>query len=315
VADLHLPALVAVTGGAGFIGSHTVERLVAEGSRVLVIDDGSHSCGHPLPAEAELVQADAGSEAAAQALDRFRPQAVLHLATKGGVEKARRDPAGHVRRSVASTVALFHAAVGAGVRRIVTASSGGTVYGNPPRLPAGERLAPAPVSAYGAGKLTEEVYLGMLGRLRGVQVLALRYGNVYGPRQDGTGEAGLVAITCTRLATRGEPTIHGDGLQTRDFVYVADVAEANLAALSSDRSGAVNIGTGRETTVREVVETLVRLSGSGVGVAFGPGRGSEVRRVCLDRARAGSWLAWSPATPLTQGLQLTLSYFCKRGRK
>jgi UDP-glucose 4-epimerase len=136
-----------VTGGAGFIGSHTVERLVAEGSRVLVIDDGSHTCGHALPPQTELVEADAGSEAAARALERYRPEAVLHLATKGGVERARRDPADHVRRSVASTVALFHAAVDAGVRRIVTASSGGSIYGNPARLPAGERLAPAPVSA------------------------------------------------------------------------------------------------------------------------------------------------------------------------
>jgi UDP-glucose 4-epimerase len=304
-----------VTGGAGFIGSHTVERLVAEGSRVLVIDDGSHSCGHALPPETELVAADAGSEVAAQALERYRPEAVLHLATKGGVERARRDPADHVRRSVASTVALFHAAAAAGVARIVTASSGGTVYGNPAHLPASERLTPAPVSAYGAGKLTEEVYLGMLGRLRRVQVLALRYGNVYGPRQDGTGEAGLVAITCTRLAAGERPTVHGDGLQTRDFVYVTDVAEANVAALGSARSGAVNVGTGRETTVREVVETLVRLSGSEVEVAFGPPRGSEVRRVCLDPARAGAWLSWSPATPVAQGMQQTLSFFCKRGRK
>jgi UDP-glucose 4-epimerase len=304
-----------VTGGAGFIGSHTVERLVAEGSRVLVIDDGSHACGQPLPPETELVEADAGSAEAAQALERYRPEAVLHLATKGGVERARRDPADHVRRSVASSIALFHAAVAAGVARIVTASSGGTIYGNPARLPAGERLAPAPVSAYGAGKLTEEVYLGMLGRLRRVRALALRYGNVYGPRQDGTGEAGLVAITCTRLAAGDQPTIHGDGLQTRDFVYVGDVAEANLAALCSGCSGVVNVGTGRETTVLEVVETLRRLSGGDVEIAFGPPRGSEVRRVCLDPARAEAWLAWSPATTVEQGMRLTLSFFCKRGSK
>src|SRR5207237_8448948 len=187
---------------------------------------------------------------AARALERFQPVAVLHLATKGGVEKARRDPAEHLRRSVASSVALFHAAVAAGASRIVTASSGGTIYGNPDSLPAGEDLEPAPVSAYGAGKLAEEVYLGMLGRLRRLQVLALRYGNVYGPRQDGTGEAGLVAITSTRLAAGQEPTIPGDGLQTRDLVYVPEVGEAKLAALSSTPSGVGNVGTGRETAVR-----------------------------------------------------------------
>ena len=280
----------------------------------MVIDDGSHTCGHALPGEVEFLEADAGSEAAARALERFQPVAVLHLATKGGVEKARRDPAEHLRRSVASSVALFHAAVAAGASRIVTASSGGTIYGNPDSLPAGEDLEPAPVSAYGAGKLAEEVYLGMLGRLHRLQVLALRYGNVYGPRQDGTGEAGLVAITCTRLATGREPSVHGDGLQTRDFVFVGDVTRANLAALSSNCSGAVNIGTGRETSVREVVETLLRQSGRDAEIAFGPARGSEVRRVCLDPGRADSWLHWSPATLVQEGLRLTLSYFCKEGR-
>jgi UDP-glucose 4-epimerase len=208
---------------------------------------------------------------------------------------------------------LLHAAVAAGARSIVTASSGGTIYGNPERLPASERLAPAPVSAYGAGKLAEEGYLGMLGRLHGAQVLALRYGNVYGPRQDGTGEAGLVAITCTRLAAGRSPTVHGDGLQTRDFVYVGDVVEANLAALSSNHSGVVNIGTGRETTVREVVETLLRLSGGDGEIEFGSPRGSEVRRVCLEITRASTWFDWSPATVVEDGLRLTLSYFCKEG--
>jgi UDP-glucose 4-epimerase len=314
-ATRRLPRRVAVTGGAGFIGSHTVELLVAGGARVLVIDDVSHASGHPLPPQAELLEADAGSEAAARSLERFRPEAVLHLATKGGVERARRDPAEHVRRSVASTIAFFHAAVDAGARLIATASSGGTVYGNPARLPAAERLPPAPVSAYGAGKLTEEVYLGMLGRQRGIQALALRYGNVYGPRQDGTGEAGLVAITCTRLAAGRAPVVNGDGLQTRDFVYVADVAEANLSALRSSRSGAVNVGTGRETSVREVVETLIGISGRRLEVEHAAARGSEVRRVCLDPARAGDWLGWSPLTEVGKGLKLTLSYFCNQGGK
>ncbi|MBO0684341.1 MAG: NAD-dependent epimerase/dehydratase family protein [Candidatus Dormibacteraeota bacterium] len=308
-----LPRRVAVTGGAGFIGSHTVDRLVADGCAVLVIDDGSHLCGQPPPPGAEVVEADAGSAAAARSLELFAPEAVLHLASKGGVAVARRDPAEHLRRSVASSVGLFHAAVEAGARRIVTASSGGTVYGDPDQLPAGERRPPAPVSAYGAGKLSEEVYLGMLGRQRGLQVLALRYGNVYGPRQDGTGEAGLVAISCTRLAAGQPPVIYGDGLQTRDFIYVGDVADANLAALSSSRSGAVNVGTGRETSVRQVVETLVALSGRPVEIEYGPARGSEVRRVCLDVARARAWLGWSPSTPLAEGLRPTLSFFCNEG--
>jgi UDP-glucose 4-epimerase len=304
-----LPRRVAVTGGAGFIGSHTVERLAIEGCRVLVIDDGSHPCGAPLPASVEGLEADCGSPTAAEALRAFRPDAVLHLASKGGVERARRDPGAHVRASLASTVALYHAAAEAGAARVVSASSGGALYGRPDRIPTGEETPPAPLSAYGAAKLSEEVYLAMLRRQRQIQGLSLRYGNVYGPRQDGTGEAGLVAITCVRLLSGQRPVIFGDGLRTRDFVYVADVVEANVAALASARSGAVNVGGGAEASVREVVDGLRELSGSRVEVEFAPARASEVPRVCLDRARAAEWLGWRPRVSLRVGLARTYASF------
>jgi UDP-glucose 4-epimerase len=306
-----LPGRVAVTGGAGFIGSHTVELLDRAGARVLVIDDESHACGHPAPAGVETLVADAGTEEAARALADFRPEAVLHLASKGGVERARRDPAGHVRTSVASSVALFHAAVAAGAQRIVTASSGGTIYGRTQGLPSSERLGPAPISAYAAGKLAEEGYLASLQRLHGVSTMALRYGNVYGPRQDGTGEAGVVAITCTRLGRDEAPIVYGDGGQTRDFIYVEDVATANVAALGSERTGALNVGTGVETAIRALVLELVRLSGRRLRVDQAPAREGEVRRVCLDSTRARAWLGWSPRTEVRVGLKATLTFFCK----
>src|SRR5579864_1705357 len=189
---------VVVTGGAGFIGSHTVERLLETGADVLVIDDLSHPCPEPAAAATTAI-ADCGSAEAAEAVAAFRPDAVLHLASKGGVHRAARDPGAHVRASLASTVALFDAAVKADARRIATASSGGTVYGDPAHLPARETTPPAPLSAYGAAKLAEEVYLWAFARRHGISAVALRYGNVYGPRQDGTGEAGLVAISCHRL--------------------------------------------------------------------------------------------------------------------
>jgi UDP-glucose 4-epimerase len=297
-----------VVGGAGFIGSHLVEMLDADRMSVLVIDDLSHPCGAPLPASVELVEADAGGPRAAEALARFRPEALIHLAAKGGVNRALRDPGDHVRRVLASSVACFEAAARAGCESILIASSGGAVYGQPERLPATEEMTPAPRSAYGAEKLCEETYLWTYGQ-RGLRTVALRYGNVYGPRQDGTGEAGVVAISSTRLAQGLRPVIYGDGTQTRDFVYVADVAAATRAALLSSASGPVNVGTGRETAVLEVVDELIRAAGASLTPDFQPARTGEVARACLDAGRAERWLGWKPQTSLHEGLARTHGHF------
>jgi len=302
---------IAVTGGAGFIGSHTVEMLVATDAMVLVIDDYSHPSGEPLPDEVEVVLADCGSEAAAKALASFKPEVVLHLASKGGVQKAAGDPGDHVRASLASTVGLFHSAIKAGARRIVTASSGGTIYGERAKLPARETYKPAPVSAYGAAKRSEEIYVATLGLRYGTSTLALRYGNVYGPRQDGSGEAGVIAITCRRLLERIAPRIHGDGEQTRDFVYVSDVATANVAAVFSRLIGELNIATGRETSINSIVNRLIAESGQRVGTEFLPMRPFEVRRVCLSPARAQRHLRWTATVSTSSGLKQTWSWFCK----
>jgi UDP-glucose 4-epimerase len=305
-------ARVAVTGGAGFIGTHTVEMLVAAGAAVLVIDDHSHPCGETLPAEVRVVRADCGSPAVARALKAFKPDVALHLASKGGVQKAARDPGDHVRHSVASSVAFFDAAIRAGAGRIVTASSGGTIYGQDARLPAREVHRAAPVSAYGAAKRSEEVYLAALGSRHGVSTLAMRYGNVYGPRQDGTGEAGVVAISCNRLLEGSPPRIFGDGRQTRDFVYVGDVAAANVAAIFGRLRGEVNIGTGRETNINSIVKHLLKEAGGLTKSEFLPARDFEVRRVCLDSSRANRHLDWKARVSIDSGLAATWSWFCKR---
>jgi UDP-glucose 4-epimerase len=301
---------IAVTGGAGFIGSHTVERLLEAGMEVLVIDDQTHPC--PEPSAAQTLNADCGSEEAAQALSEFRPDALLHLASKGGVQVAARDPAGHMRRSVASSIAVYDAAIRAGAKRIVTASSGGTIYGDARALPARETFPAAPLSAYGAGKRSEEVYMAALGRRYGVSTLALRYGNVYGPRQDGTGEAGVIAITCTRLLAGQRPRIFGDGLQTRDFVFVGDIARANVLALAGRRSGELNVGTGRESSVADVVGILIAASGRELPAEMAEAKEFEVRRVCLDPARAGTWIRWQPQVDVHHGLQDTWAWFAAR---
>ena len=304
-----LPARIAVTGGAGFIGSHTVEALMAEGATVLVIDDLSHPAPATLPPNADFLHADCGSQQAADAMQGFKPDAVLHLAARGGVNRAMRDPGTHVRTAVASSVAFFKAATDARARSIVTASSGGAVYGDAPTLPAKEQQAPQPRSAYGASKAAEELYLASFRRLTGARTLALRYANIYGPRQDGTGEAGVVAITCTRLLNAQPPLIRGDGEQTRDFTYVLDVVAANLAALRSTRSGAVNVGTGRETSVSTVVHTLAGFDPTAPPPEHEHATPGEVRRGCLDTKRASRWLDWQAQTPLEDGLRHTYHWF------
>ena len=310
-----IPARVAVTGGCGFIGSYVTSMLEAEGCSVLVIDDLSHACGEPLPAGVELLPADAGSPAAAAELRRFGPDAVVHLAARGGVAAALRDPAGHARTVLGTSVALMAAACAAGARAIVSASSGGAVYGNAEQLPSDESLAPAPRSAYGAEKLAEEAYLGAIGRTAAVRTLALRFGNVYGPRQDGTGEAGVVAITCERLVAGRHPVVYGDGGQTRDFVHAADVAASVLAGLRRDATGAVNVGTGRETSVAEVVRVLCETAGMPADVERRDGREGEVRRACLSIDAAQARLEWEPRIALDAGLTSTWTWFRDRGAR
>ena len=309
------PKRVLVTGGAGFIGLHTVRRLLAERFTVMVVDDLRHTCGEPLPPEVELEAADLNNPATAQAVARFRPDAILHLAAQGGVSRSVRDPAGDALVNVLGTVALLKASADAGCRRFVFASSGGAIYGHAPRLPTPERTTPRPLSPYGAAKLAAEGYLGMFARTFGLRTLALRYSNVYGPFQDGTGEAGVVAITCDRLLSGHRPEIRGDGRQTRDFVFVADVAEANLRALRAGVSGTMNIGTGVASSVRSVVAALVAAAAYLGPIDFVEGRPGEVRDTALDTRRAARLLAWSATTRLSDGLRQTFTSFRERARR
>lgn len=300
---------VVVTGGAGFIGTHTVRKLLRLGVETMVIDDFRHACPEPVPETVDLVRAEIASPAARQALLQFRPQAIVHLAAQGGVNRSLKDPAADAVVNVVGTVALLRAAVDAECPRIVFASSGGAIYGRARRLPSREGDRAQPLSPYGAAKLACEGYLGMFSRTFGLRCVALRYGNVYGPFQDGTGEAGVVAITSNRLHRGLAPQITGDGGQTRDFTYVLDVAAANIAALSTSFQGALNIGTGRATSVSEVVTTLARVAefpGAPERIAGRPG---EVRSNYLNPDRAARHLKWQSKVPLADGLATTYQSF------
>lgn len=305
---------VVVTGGAGFIGVHSVEALLAAGAEVLVIDDLRHSSYRPLPTEAHLEVADVAEAPARAAIEAWHPTALLHLAAQGGVNRSWREPAADAHINVLGTVSVLTAAIAAGCARVVVASSGGALYGAARRLPTPEDEPTQPRSPYGTAKLSIEHYLGYFSRAGAVQPLALRYGNVYGPGQDGTGEAGVVAISSHRLLAGKAPVIRGDGSQTRDFTYVGDVVAANLLALTSHVTGALNVGTGRETAIGALVRRLCELAdyhGEPEQEPLPPG---EVARSALDNTLAAERLAWSPRVTLDDGLARTLQSFRDQAR-
>jgi UDP-glucose 4-epimerase len=302
-----------VTGGAGFIGSHVVDAMVARGDEVTVVDDLStgreENLGGALEAGAVLDRVDIRDAAAVRAvIERVAPEAILHLAAQIDVRRSVREPGLDARINVEGTVNVLEAARRSGVARFVNTSTGGAIYGETDQIPTSETVPPNPEAPYGTSKYCAERYCELYRRLHGLSTITLRYGNVYGPRQDPLGEAGVVAIFCGRLAQGGRPTVYGDGEQTRDYVFVGDVVKANLAALEHPQVfGEYNIGTGVETSVLDLVRELRELSGrDDFEPEFAPPRPGEVRRSCLDVRLAGERLGWSATTALTEGLRMTL---------
>ncbi len=305
-----------VTGGAGFIGSNLVDALLARGDDVAVVDDLStgriENLEGALAKGATLHALDIVDAAALDAVLRDEaPDVIFHLAAQIDVRRSVADPAADARINVEGSINVFQAAHEHGVRRVVISSTGGALYGEADVVPTAEDSPIHPLSAYGQAKYSAEGYCGLFATLYGISAIALRYANVYGPRQDPLGEGGVIAIFCGRLATGAQPTVFGDGLQTRDYVYVEDVVRANLLAADGDATGSVNIGTGVETTVLELVEAVGALaSDDDAAAAFAaqhqPARLGEVGRSCLDASRARTLLGWEPQVALADGLRRTL---------
>jgi UDP-glucose 4-epimerase len=294
-----------VTGGAGFIGSHIVDALVARGDEVHVLDNLVTGNRENVPDEARLHEGDIGSDSAAL-FDEVRPDACFHYAAQANVRVSVDRPDYDADVNVVGTVRVLEAARKHGTK-VVFASTGGAIYGECDR-PAAEDAARRPISPYGTAKLAGEEYIQMYNRLYGASHVVLRYGNVYGPRQDPHGEAGVVAIFTSRLRDGERPRIFGDGTQTRDYVFVADGVEAALAALRHD-GGTFNIATGKETSVVELLARIQHVAGTDIEPEFADPRPGELERSVLDISRAASELGWRPTHDLDAGLEATWTSF------
>ena len=307
---------VLLSGGAGFVGSHVAEAYLAAGDEVTVLDDLSTGRRENLPRGVRFVHADIRSAEARDLLAQGRFELLNHHAAQMDVRRSVADPLFDLDVNLRGLLNLLEGARLGGVRRVVFASSGGVVYGDATAPPCREGAAKLPISPYGVAKLASEHYLMAYSRLYGLDVASLRYSNVYGPRQNAEGEAGVVAIFSRKMLA-GEPlTIFGDGEQTRDMVYVKDVAAANLAA--SDRplpppegldTRAWNIGTGVETSVKRLAELLAAAAGRRPAIRYAPERPGELRRSALAVEKAARELGWAPRTGLGDGLAVTLRSF------
>ncbi|MGA8206970.1 MAG: NAD-dependent epimerase/dehydratase family protein [Candidatus Dormiibacterota bacterium] len=311
---------VMVTGGAGFIGSHLSDRLLREGHEVAVVDDLSSGRREQVSDQARFYQLDVASEWVGRVIARERPEVVFHLAAQIDLRRSVSDPLHDAEVNVLGTVQLLRAVVGSGGARFVFVSSGGAIYGDTESVPTPETHPLRPTSPYGAAKVAGEAYLSAFAGSFGLETAVLRPGNVYGPRQDPHGEAGVVAIFTAALLEGRSPVINGDGLQTRDYVFVEDVVDAATRLLHGPL-GQYNLGTGRETSVLELTDELGRAvvqtrSGRG-GSALpspihGPTKEGEQRRSCLDSSLAQSQLGWTATVTLGEGLRRTVAFFAER---
>ena len=307
---------VLVTGGAGFIGSHVTDRFLAEGYEVEIIDDLSTGNRVNVPTGAKLHEMGVGSAEAASVVEKGSFDNVVHLAAQIDVRKSVADPVFDATTNIVGTLNILEAVRRAGARsRIVFTSTGGAIYGDFNTPPNVETFPKDPESPYAISKLAAEYYLAYYGRTHGIDSVALRFGNVYGPRQDPHGEAGVVAIFCTRILDGKPLTIFGDGMQTRDYVYVGDVARAVfLAATSSipaaDRvdARAFNVGTGVGTSVVDLARMLQQAAKSSTAIEFAPKRAGEQQESFLNVEKAGNVLGWRPEVTLSQGLANTFEW-------
>jgi UDP-glucose 4-epimerase len=300
-----------VTGGAGFIGSHIADRLLAEGYEVGTLDDLSTGLRVNVADGVEFWETDLCDVAAVRRILRdFRPEVIFHLAAQMDVRRSTREPEFDARVNVLGGLGLLREAIGAGVPRVVYASTGGAVYGDvpPEKLPVQETEPPLPISEYGASKLSLEHYLSVYASRGELEYVALRFPNVYGPRQRPDGEAGVIAIFSGRMLRGEEVFIFGDGTKTRDYVNVADVVEANVRAARGPSGVVANLGWGREVADVDIFHAVAKATGYEKPPTFAPARPGEVARICLDASLARATWGWTPVVRLDEGVRRVVEH-------
>jgi len=302
---------VLVTGGAGFIGSHVTDRLIECGMEVVVLDNLSSGKRASVNPRARLYEADVCAEDLLAFFERERFDCVDHHAAQMNVRRSVEDPVFDARVNILGSLNLLQAAVATGVKKFVFASTGGAIYGEQLTFPADETHQTCPMSPYGVAKLAVEKYLAFYEEVYGLPYTALRYANVYGPRQDPHGEAGVVAIFSQQLLAQQPAIINGDGEQTRDFIYVDDIVRANVLAVTTDLRGLYNVGTGIETSVNVLYASLAKHASSPLPARHGPPKAGEQRRSVLDCRRLQAATAWAPTVLLDEGLRRTVAYFAE----
>jgi UDP-glucose 4-epimerase len=303
---------ILITGGAGFIGSYVADAFIREGYKVLIVDNLSTGIEENIPRDADFVKCDIRERTLLEKVfSDFKPDMVNHHAAQINVRQSVEDPAFDAEVNIIGTLNLLELSIRHRIKRFIFASTGGAIYGEPERLPADETTPPMPISPYGASKYAVESYLGYYRAVYGLEYVALRYSNVYGPRQNPHGEAGVVAIFCSRIMSGKPCVIFGDGSQTRDYVFVEDVARANILGINAP-VGKYNIGTEIETSVNELVMVMRRVSGRKFDVEYAPPRPGEVQRISLDTNLTKRVLGWSPKVNLEDGIRQTWMWFSKR---
>lgn len=308
---------ILVTGGAGFIGSHIVDALVDRGHRVTVLDDLSSGQEENLNRRAKFIKGDVTNQKKLESVfKRVEPEAIFHLAAQINVRASVEHPTIDAECNILGSLRLIDMAAKAGVKKLIFSSTGGAMFGDDAQYPANEDEPATPLSPYGLAKLTIEKYLDFYHRERGLAYISLRYGNVYGPRQNPHGEAGVIAIFTSLMLDGKAPVINGDGTQTRDYVYVGDVVKANLAALDSEiDEGVFHVGTSKETDVNEIFRLVNWQFGKAFEATNGPAKNGEVKRSALDASKAEALLGWKPEVDTSEGITATVTWFKARLRE
>ena len=304
---------VLVTGGAGFIGSHLVDRFVEEGHTVVVVDNLSTGKQKNIHPKARFYKVDITGTGLRRVFEREKPEVVSHHAAQVSVRQSVQDPVFDARVNILGTISLLQKCIGANVKQVIFASSGGAIYREPKTVLPSERGAVEPLSAYGIGKFSSDLYLQYFWHIHRLNYVSLRYANVYGPRQDPFGEAGVVAIFAEKLLQGESPVINGTGKQTRDFVYVDDVVEANYRAFHAKARGIFNVGTGKETSINQIFRHIAGCIDPMMKPSFGPAKQGEAMRSVLDASRIRRTLAWKPRVSIKEGLRRTVNSFKASG--